>query len=295
MRRSAGTTTEDLSGFNYLLNRSTLTKLEMDAGLDHLHGETKPLEDYLPLIGESFAYGFGRNGTLTMRGADGHDASAEVRQRMGENRFAEMVTTMNLELERKILRGPTDDELPDLRARGWNPELLRRGQESRLAFELETKQTLADNPEWRTGRLRDVISGRDVYHEWLDIFLKHLTERREQGLAHSLPSEAEMAGFWAAMPQVQVAISMKARYHRNTARTWTTNDISDIDAMSIAYPYCEAVFTDREARGALADTRDLRRFGTYLPKRPEELTAWLEDLPSVADSAALVPHPLYRS
>ena len=101
-----------------------------------------------------------------------------------------------------------------------------------------------------------------------------------------------MPGFWAAMPQVQVAISIKTRYHRNTARVWTTNDISDIDAMSIAYPYCDAVFTDREARAAMADTRELRRFGTYLPQRPDELTAWLDDLPLVADPSALVPHPI---
>lgn len=283
---------EELSEFNYLLDRPTLTQLEMDAGLDHINGESLALDDYLPLIGKSFAYAFGRRFNLTITDADGMDTSAELRQQLGGDQFDAMLADMNLQTERAMLRGPTDEEIPEMRANGWDPERIRAGHESRLGYELETTQILNNNPAWLTGRLRDFISGREVIHEWLDIFLKHLKEREEDGLAHDLPSTEQMSRFWAAMPQVQVAISMKTRYHRNPTRTWRTNDISDIDAMAIAYPYCDAVFTDREARAALADTPDLRRFGTFLPVRPAELTAWLQDLPPVTNSSALVPHPL---
>jgi hypothetical protein len=31
---------EELSGFTYLLGRPTLTQLEIEAGLDHIHGDT---------------------------------------------------------------------------------------------------------------------------------------------------------------------------------------------------------------------------------------------------------------
>jgi hypothetical protein len=35
-----------------------------------------------------------------------------------------------------------------------------------------------------------------------------------------------MTGFWAAMPQVQVAISIKTRYQRDPRRTWETSPTS---------------------------------------------------------------------
>jgi hypothetical protein len=281
---------EELSDFNYILDRVTLGQLEMDAGLDRLYGVEKNVDEYLPLVAPSFAHGFGRVVKLTVKNAEGKDTSDEVRGLIGSEAFTKLFAEMNLELERAMLRGPSDAEVPDLLGRGWNPAVFRRGQQSRLDFELETKQTLVDNPQWLRGRLRDVISGRDVVHEWMELFVKHLREREVDGLPHDLPSESEMPSFWAAMPQVQVAISVKTRYHRNLERNWKTNDICDIDAMSIAYPYCDAVFTDNEARAALIDDRDLRRISTFMPKRPEQLTAWLVDLPHVAEPTTLVPH-----
>jgi hypothetical protein len=282
---------EELSDFNYILDRVTLAQLEMDAGLALIYGAEKSQDEDLPLIAPSFAHGFGRSGNLTVHDAAGNDTSGAVRDQMGAPAFTKLFADMNLEMERAMLRGPSNEEIPELLARGFDPEVFRRGQQSRLGFELETKQILIDHPEWRRGRLRDLISGRDVVHEWMDLFVKLLLEREEDGLPHELPSESEMPGFWAAMPQVQVAISIKTRYHRNLERNWKTNDICDIDAMSIAYPYCDAVFTDRDARAAIVDNRDLRRIPTFTPKRPEELTAWLDGLPVLADPAAMVPVP----
>lgn len=114
---------------------------------------------------------------------------------------------------------------------------------------------------------------RDVFHEWIDIFVRHQQDRERAGLPHDLLEADHWAGFWATMPQVQVAISIKTRYHRNSRRTWKSNDIADIDAMSIAYPCCDAVLTDQEARTAMKDSPDLRPIGTYLPKGPLEPTS----------------------
>ena len=83
----------------------------------------------------------------------------------------------------------------------------------------------------------------------------------------------------AGMPHVQVAISMKTCYHRNPAHRWTTNDLVDIDALSVAYAYCDAVLTDKAARSALAHSTELRRIGTYLPRRPADLGLWLDRFP----------------
>jgi hypothetical protein len=290
-RADVASAMEELSDFNYILDRVTLAQLEMDAGLDRIYGVEKDVDEYLPLISRSFANGFGRKGTLTVHDADGNETSDLIQQLVGTKAFNKMFADMDLELQRAMLRGPSNEEIPELLSRGWDPDVFRRGQESRLGQELETKQILSDHPEWRRGRLRDFISGRDVVHEWMALFDLQLRERKEDGLPHELPSVEEMSGFWAAMPQVQVAISIKTRYHRNLQRTWKTNDICDIDAMSIGYPYCDAVFTDREARAALVDGRDLRHISTFTPKRPAELTAWLGGLPQLADPTALIPSP----
>jgi hypothetical protein len=73
------------------------------------------------------------------------------------------------------------------------------------------------------------------------------------------------------------AISLKTRYHRDRQHQWTANDINDIDALAIAVPYCDAVFTDKAARNTLAVSRELRPFGTFLPRKPGELAEWLDN------------------
>jgi hypothetical protein len=55
---------------------------------------------------------------------------------------------------------------------------------------------------------------------------------------------------------------------------WTTNDVSDIDALSIAFAYCNVVFTDKAARSALLDSTELRGFTTFVPRTPMELLNW---------------------
>lgn len=84
------------------------------------------------------------------------------------------------------------------------------------------------------------------------------------------------------MPQVQVAISIKTRFHQNPAHVWNANHVTDIDAMSVAYAYCEAVFTDNEAPNALRSSPELRTLETFVPRRPQELIEWLDSLPSMA-------------
>jgi hypothetical protein len=123
-------------------------------------------------------------------------------------------------------------------------------------------------------------------------FVLHLKQREEDGLRHELPEPAEMVALWAAMPQVQVAVSMKARNHRNPAHRWKINHIADIDALAVAYAYCDALLTDVEARAALAGARELHAFGAYLPSSAGEMAQWLNALPVVATPDEQVSHPL---
>jgi hypothetical protein len=144
---------------------------------------------------------------------------------------------------------------------------------------------------WRRGRLRDVVSAREIAHEWLDAINKINSTRANAGQAVlDLGDVTRMRQFMAAMPHTQVAISIKTRYHRNPDHRWTTNDICDIDALSVAYAYCDVVFTDKAARAALT-SKDLRAFGTILPRTPTELAKWIDQQPRLVSRDLLVPHP----
>lgn len=79
------------------------------------------------------------------------------------------------------------------------------------------------------------------------------------------------------MPSTRTAIELKTRYHRNPNRTWSVNDINDIDALAVAVPYCDVVFTDAAARSALVDGHIGALMGTEIPRRPADLTNLLQD------------------
>lgn len=96
------------------------------------------------------------------------------------------------------------------------------------------------------------------------------------------------------MPQVQVAVSMKTHYHRNPAHRWKINHIADIDALAIAYAYCDALLTDAEARAALVNSRELRAFGADVFRNAQELADWLDGLPTIPSPDVHVSHPLNR-
>ena len=85
---------------------------------------------------------------------------------------------------------------------------------------------------------------------------------------------------------------MKTRLHMNPRHKWTPNDVSDIDAISVAYAYCEAIFPDKAMRHALLNSKELQALGTFVPRRASELTEWLDGLPQMSGPDLLVPHPL---
>lgn len=88
---------------------------------------------------------------------------------------------------------------------------------------------------------------------------------------------------------------MKTGYHKNPAHVWKSNHVTDIDAISVAYAYCEAVFTDKEMRSALLDSPELRVLGTFVPRHVEELVDWLDQLPVRIAPDMVVPHPLVHT
>src|SRR5215211_4633925 len=57
--------------------------------------------------------------------------------------------------------------------------------------------------------------------------------------------------FVDSMPSADVCVSLMTAAHRNPETKWTGNDMFDIDALSVAVPYCDVVVTERHARHVL--------------------------------------------
>ena len=272
---------ETLSDYNYLLGRTVIAELEFEAGMAKIMGEDISAKS-VPLVRPTFGQAFGWVGGMKIRNSTGGDGSDAVRAQMTDADFDKLMARMNYEMERRMLRGPSDEDLEVLRADpNFQPEVAIEGQKQRVQWELDTERVLKEHPKWRRGRLRDVIGAREIVHEWMDMYTRMRIDRRKAGMPDFDPPDDEMRSFMGSMPHTQVAISVKTRYHKNPLHKWTVNDIVDIDAVSIAYAYCEAVFPDKAVRAALQSSKELRTIGTFVPRRPEELTDWLDGLPTV--------------
>ena len=278
---------EAFSDYNYLAGRPVIAELEMEAGMAAVLGQDIS-DRSIPLVRPTFGHAFGMVGGLKVVNEDGSDGSDAVRSGMADTAFEELMARMNYQAERLMLRGPSDQDLARLKKDPqFRPEVALEGQVSRLGWELETKRLLDEDPKWRRGRLRDVIAAREFAHEWLNMFTRMRSERPEFD-----PDDEQMRRFLGSMPHTQVAVSLKTQIHRNPQHQWTVNDLVDIDAASVAFPYCDAIFPDKALRHALLASKELRAFRTYVPRRPEELTEWLNVLPPFAAPDFLVPHPV---
>ena len=67
-----------------------------------------------------------------------------------------------------------------------------------------------------------------------------------------------------SMPGADVAAVLKTNRHRDATRTWTSNDMFDIDALTVAVPYCNIVGTDNAQAYALTVTGLATRMGTTI-------------------------------
>lgn len=290
-RRRLAEVMEEFSDFNYLPGRVTVAELEFDAGIARVMGE-QPRLGSISLMRPTFGQVFGMVGGMKFVDADGRDSSEAVRSGMTDDDYFALRQRMNLEVERQMLRGPSDDELLELRKDpNYRPEVAIASHQSRVEWEVDAQRVLNKDPKWRRGRLRDVVAAREFVHEWNDLLARTRVDRVRAGLPAFEPGQDKFRSFLSSMPHTQVAVSIKTQMHKNPRHTWTPNDISDIDAMSVAYPYCEAVFPDKAIRHALRNSKELRSMGTFVPRRPGELTDWLDGLPAIVEPTRLVQHP----
>ena len=76
-------------------------------------------------------------------------------------------------------------------------------------------------------------------------------------------------------PSGDVAVSLLTEYHRDSTLKWKRNHIFDIDALSVAVPYCDAVVADGDAIDKLRRSRVAERLGTPIFPSLADLVAHL--------------------
>ena len=103
-----------------------------------------------------------------------------------------------------------------------------------------------DHPEWRLGRVRDVITVREAIVEIGDIFAEGLEARgtRAADRFYSVTAD-ELRSAYDAMPSLDVGVTLKSSLHRDRNYKWINNDIYDIRSLALTIPYCDVIVTDR--------------------------------------------------
>jgi hypothetical protein len=187
--------------------------------------------------------------------------------------------------EAHLIAGPADDEIAQLRERwGYRPEVAEESTRSRLAWE----QLLADYlVHERVSRveLRVWVMCRELIHEYYNLFTEILREYRidpfgifAQGPIQPGSMRTDIMRLSDAVPTMRVAADMKLEIFRNPQRRWTVNMMHDIDALSLAVPYCHIVMPDRDAAHLLTRSNAHIRYGTKVITRLGDLPGVLADI-----------------
>jgi hypothetical protein len=195
----------------------------------------------------------------------------------------------NQHAETRVLAGPTDDEATALRALGYRPETAAETATSRLEWERVYEGQLRDDRVSRE-ELRVRVQVRELLHEHFDLFSELLAEYRlDLGRAlgvspdHPGTGRPKMVAFGDRIPSMRLAVDLKAELFRNAQRGWRRSDLQDIDALSVAVPYCHVVVADGDMADRLARARAAERHGTLITS---DLHQVVDVLPRLKATAA---------
>ena len=143
---------EELSGFASLVSRTVVMRPEVEEAVDSVTCPRPEPYAAVPVLCQGVLQAFGKRGGLRIRNEAGEDVTDEARRgwRDGPEQFDACQADAERQLDRSVLRGPTDAEAPELRAVGWDPTVARQGAKQRAAQEREQADRLAAEPRWAT-------------------------------------------------------------------------------------------------------------------------------------------------
>jgi hypothetical protein len=256
---------EELTDFHYLLDLADVLRLEVETSLDARLGQLPRDRAAIALVGTSGLHAFGRRGGLRIEheGLDVTDHALSTNPTLAQ-RWPDMLR----EAERGLLAGPQDDEIPVLRANGYRPEIPVQTIKDNAAYEAEWSERI--NPYRSTHAIRDIVLARHLALELLDFCTPDFLARGVTiGAVGTDP--AALREFVMAMPSSCVFVSLLAQWHRQREHKWQENDVYDIDALSVALPYCDIVFADAAMRSAAMNAGLGEHFQTDMPRTPQDL------------------------
>ena len=282
---------ERISRWRAVLPRDVIASLEFEQVLSTQLANMRLRTAPLAYVGNGVGWASGQRFDPAVVDEQGRDVTTETFSRMppGPRMFfapqyiSDWMTKM-------IIEGPANlSEEKELRANGWNPEGLRDLFDERVRLETQLVHDLdayqardSSAVKWRKGRLRDVVSARELFHGANETFSAVLNQ---QGL--TIGDVFDMSGTPSAlrhnrritdmMPTFDVAVTLKASYHRNPNHPWRRNDIFDIDAISTALPYCDVVVTDRAMASHIARSKLARRLNTKVLASLDDLAEQLTE------------------
>ena len=267
---------ELLGGFAVVSNRHVIATHEIAALLDDLVGPNpNPISpvNYLDW-GVLRVIGMGGLKVVTR---EGEDVTSAARQRYsdGPEEFDRIVREGMVKLNRDVIDGPTPQNEAEFRADGYRPDLILERYTEEAADEQAWARLLDGESRWRRGRLRDLVSAREVLFHINETLKTAANARGVHAFEDMLRNAENPRRAFDAMPSFDVAVTLKTAIHRNGQHRWTNNHIHDIHTLASTLPYCDVVLTDREMAAHVGRSKLDQRLGTSVLHNLDDLSALL--------------------
>ena len=276
-RRNLRRVIEGLSQYMVVTNRSVVATHEIEALLDQMVGPNPVPINTMDYLDWGVFRAMGMAGDIKVKSESGEDITAAVRQSFtdGPEAFDRIVSDARLELNRQVLDGPSQNEEFDLRQQGYNPEAILEQYESEATDEAEWARLLDSEPRWRRGRLRDLVSAREVLNHVNNILKRGCDERGVGSIESLFPSVNDARNAFDSMPSFDASVTLKTSIHKNSRHRWSNNDVHDIHALAVTLPYCDIVVTDRAMASQAIQSRLANRLNTIVLSDLSQLPHYL--------------------
>lgn len=265
-RRNLRRVIEVLSQYMVVTSRAVVATHEIEALLDQKVGPNPVPINTMDYLDWGVYRAMGMTGDITVKSESGEDVTTAFRQSFadGPEAFDRIVSEARLELNRQVIDGPSQDDEFELRRRGYNPEAILEQYEREATNEAEWARLLDSEPRWRRGRLRDLVSARELLNHVNSILKRGCEERGVGSLKSLFPSVSDARHAFDSMPSFDASVTLKTSIHKNGNHHWSNSDAHDIHALAVALPYCDVVVTDRAMASQAVQSRLANRLNTVV-------------------------------
>lgn len=140
-------------------------------------------------------------------------------------------------------------------------DAARKIQDANLKF-ADGQTALAGQIDARKlrGRLGDVITVTEI----VDIMNPLTTGCRRNGIdpLEFVSDRDRIQEFLKGVPSRWITRELRRVRHRNPQQPWHPHDLNDVNALSVAVPYCDVVVTERQWATHLNDLGLAEQYGT---------------------------------